>query len=178
MKILVETERLLLRELLPSDKEGIFHLDSDMDVHEFLGKNPIKTIEEAQNIIDFVRLEYQENGIGRWAVILKETNEFIGWAGLKLVTENINGHQNFYDLGYRFIKYFWQKGYGFEAAKACLEYAFYEMKLQTVYAHTMVGNEGSKRILEKIGMKNTGTFFHGDYECLWFELNKYDYQND
>lgn len=178
MKIIIETERLLLRELLPSDKEGIFHLDSDMDVLEYLGKNPIKTIEEAQNIIEFVRLQYHENGIGRWAVLLKENHEFIGWAGLKLIKENINGHQNFYDLGYRFIKSFWQKGYGYEAAKACLDYAFNVMHLENVYAHAMIGNEGSKRILEKIGMKNTGTFFHDNDECVWFELNKKEYRND
>ncbi len=126
---------------------------------EFLGKNPIKTIEEAQKVIDFVRLQYQENGIGRWAVLLKENHEFIGWAGLKLVKEEINGHKDFYDLGYRFIKNFWQKGYGYEAAKACLDYAFTEMHLKNVYAHAMIGNEGSKRILKKIGMQNTGTFF-------------------
>lgn len=175
MKIIIETERLLIRELLPSDKEGIFHLDSDMDVHEFLGKNPIKTIEEAQNVIDFVRLQYQENGIGRWAVLLKENHEFIGWAGLKLVKEEINGHKDFYDLGYRFIKNFWQKGYGYEATKACLDYAFTEMHLKNVYAHAMIGNEGSKRILEKIGMRNTGTFFDEEDECVWFEISREDY---
>lgn len=176
MHIKVETERLIMRELLPSDKEGIFHLDSDMDVHEYLGKNPIKTMEDAQTIIEYVREQYKENGIGRWAVLKKDTNEFIGWAGLKFVKERINGHEDFYDLGYRFIKYFWQKGFGYEAAKGCLEYGFDEMNLETIYAHAMVGNVGSIRILEKIGMKNKGTFVHGGDECIWFELNKKDYQ--
>jgi len=77
----IETERLYIRELLPEDEEGMFEMDSDPEVHRFVGQRPIKTHEEAHNTINFIRKQYEDNGIGRWAVIEKETNGFIGWTG-------------------------------------------------------------------------------------------------
>lgn len=53
-----------------------------------------------------VRQQYVDNGIGRWAVVEKESGLFIGWAGLKIET-NVNDHASFYDLGYRFLPEFW-----------------------------------------------------------------------
>ena len=56
-----------------------------------------------------IRQQYIDNGIDRWAIINKETNDFIGWTGLKFVTETTNNHINFYDLGYRLIEKYWAK---------------------------------------------------------------------
>lgn len=95
MKTHLETDRLILRELLPTDDLGMFELDSNSEVHKFLGKKPIKHIDESRQMIENIRKQYAENGIGRWAVILKDTNEFIGWSGIKLITDSINNHQNF-----------------------------------------------------------------------------------
>lgn len=53
-------------------------LDNNPNVNKYLGNNPVKSIEESKKIIENVHKQYQENGIGRFAVILKETNEFIG----------------------------------------------------------------------------------------------------
>src|SRR5688572_121541 len=111
MKEFVETERLLLREMLPSDYQGIFELDSDPDVHTYLGKDPITDFQQAKNVIDFIQKQYLENGIGRWAVIEKQTKAFVGWSGLKLIKEKTNGHVDHYDLGYRFIRKYWGRGY-------------------------------------------------------------------
>lgn len=145
----IETERLLLREILPSDAEGMFLLDSNPNVHEFLGKQPVISIEESRKYITNIRKQYLENGIGRYAVILKETNAFIGWCGIKFITEPENGHVNFYEIGYRFIENYWGKGYGYEAAKAWLNYGFNTMNITTMYASANIENVGSRRILEK-----------------------------
>ena len=64
MKVHLETDRLIIRELEEYDAEGIFELDSDPEVHEFLGKKTIKTINEAHKVIDFIRKQYVSNGIG------------------------------------------------------------------------------------------------------------------
>lgn len=106
MRIFVETDRLILRELLPQDELGMFELDSDPEVHRFLGNQPIKDIERIREVITFVRQQYVDNGIGRWAMVEKHTNQFIGWTGLKLVKEEFNHHINYYDLGYRLIRKF------------------------------------------------------------------------
>nr|WP_240768670.1 GNAT family N-acetyltransferase [Olivibacter sp. XZL3] len=81
----------------------MYELDSDPEVHKYLGNNPIKDKDQVPGIIDFIRKQYIEHGIGRWAVVDKQTNDFIGWAGLKYITEETNGQKNYYDLGYRLI---------------------------------------------------------------------------
>ena len=86
MKFYLETDRLILRDLKETDVEGMFALDSDKKVHQYLGNNPIKTKLEAEKNIQFILNQYKELGIGRFACIEKSSGEFIGWSGLKLNT--------------------------------------------------------------------------------------------
>jgi ribosomal-protein-alanine N-acetyltransferase len=170
MKIQIETERLILRELVPSDAEAMFLLDSNQNVHQYLGNNPVKSIEECQNYIVNIRNQYVQNGIGRYAVELKETNEVIGWAGIKFITEPENNHVNFYEIGYRFQEAHWGKGYGYEAAKAWLDFGFNEMNIPKMYASVNKENVASKKILEKIGLQITSEFQWNGIPCFWLEL--------
>ncbi|HTG66903.1 MAG TPA: GNAT family N-acetyltransferase [Flavobacterium sp.] len=170
MNITIETERLILRELLLTDDEGMYRLDSNPNVHKFLGNQPIISIKESKQNIDYIRNQYLKNGIGRYAVILKKTNEFIGWSGIKYITERENGHINFYEIGYRFIEEHWGKGYGYESAKAWLDYGFKTMKIQTIYASVNIENFGSRKILEKIGMQQKNEFDWNGIPCIWYEL--------
>src|SRR5689334_14285347 len=107
MKIFLETERLLLRELLPTDEAAMFAMDSDPEVHRYLGNKPVQKREQSRELIAFVRQQYVDNGIGRWAVVEKETGDFVGWSGLKLAPGPTNGRTNYYDLGYRFLRRYW-----------------------------------------------------------------------
>lgn len=170
MKKIIETERLYFRELAESDDVGMFSLDSDPEVHEFLGKKPVKTIEEAREVIRFIRQQYIDNGIGRWAIIEKETGSFIGWGAFKFVTDLVNGHINYYDLGYRFIKSAWGKGYATESAKAAIAYGFNELKLPVIYAYADQGNVGSQSVLMKCGFLEKGLFDDEGIPHFWFEL--------
>jgi ribosomal-protein-alanine N-acetyltransferase len=168
MKSFIETERLILREMIPSDDAGMFELDSNPEVHRFLGKKPVKHIDESRLMIQNLRKQYVENGIGRWAVILKETNEFIGWSGIKLITDSINSHQNFYEIGYRFIPKYWGKGYATEAGLAFVHFAFNEIKADALYAYADSGNLDSRHILEKIGMRYVNSFEYEGEEHVWY----------
>ena len=170
MKKSIETERLLLREMLTTDDAGMFELDSNPEVHRYLGNRPVKNIDESLVYIENLRKQYIENGIGRWAVILKETNEFIGWSGIKLITDSINNHQNFYEIGYRFIPKHWGKGYATEAGLAFVDYAFHEMKVDTLYAYADAGNSASKNILEKLGLQYVNSFEYEGEEEVWYEM--------
>jgi RimJ/RimL family protein N-acetyltransferase len=180
MKVFVETERLILREILPTDIEGMFELDSDPEVHKYLGNNPIKTKEEASKAISFIRQQYVERGVGRWAVIEKTTGEFIGWSGIKLNAkgEELNGKVNFYDVGYRFIPRYWGKGYATESAIAALKYGFETMKLKTIVGAADLDNIGSNKVLKKIGLKFCNEFIYDDIPCNWYELNNEDYAKE
>ncbi|SHG42093.1 GNAT family N-acetyltransferase [Flavobacterium johnsoniae] len=170
MKNPIETERLLLRELLLSDVDGMFELDSNPNVHLFVGNNPVKNIEQSVEYIHFVQKQYKDFGTGRWAVILKETNEFLGWSGIKFITDEINGHTNFYEIGYRFIEKHWGKGYATEAGKAFVNYAFNEMKVDALYAYADAGNENSRKILEKLGLHYVNSFEHEGEIEVWYEI--------
>ena len=178
MKFYLETERLILREIQETDIDGMFELDSDKEVHKYLGNNPISTKEQAKVAIGFIIKQYKELGIGRFACIEKSSGKFIGWSGLKLNTgeiEALNGHQNFIDIGYRFIPKYWGKGYGYESAFACLEFGFNKMNYDTIYGAAEIENVGSNKILSKIGLHFVNEFIYENVKVNWYKLNKSDY---
>lgn len=178
MKFYLETERLILREFRESETEGIFELDSNAEVHKYLGNNPITTYKQAEDIITFFEEQYKERGIGRFAAFEKESGEFIGWSGLKLNTgekEELNGFTDFIDIGYRFIPRFWGKGYASESAFACLDFGFKEMNYDIIYGAADVENIGSNKILQKIGLQFVNKFDYKGVDVNWYELKKSDY---
>ncbi len=170
MKIFVETPRLILREILPDDVDGFFELDSDPEVHKYLGNKPVSDKSELIKVINFVRQQYEENGIGRWAIIDKASNSFIGWAGLKFVQELTNNHINYHDLGYRLIRKYWGKGYATEAALASLNYGFEVMQLQDIFAAAHIHNQASNSILKKVGFNFLETFIDEDEVNNWYKI--------
>jgi ribosomal-protein-alanine N-acetyltransferase len=172
MKIFAETERLILREILPTDVDGMFELDSDPEVHRYLGNNPVTHKDQIIDVINSIRKQYIDNGIGRWAIIDKKTNAFMGWAGLKFVTELTNNHQNYYDLGYRLIRKYWRQGIATETAIISLEYAFRNLNIEEVYAAASIENEGSNKILKKVGLQFIETFYHDDIKCNWYKIDR------
>lgn len=172
MKIHIETQRLLIREIRDEDVNGIFELDTDPEVHKYLGNKPIISMEQAAAVIKFIQQQYTENGIGRWAVVEKKSNQFIGWTGLKLITEKINDHINYYDLGYRFIRKYWGNGYATETAIATLSYAFDTLRLPAVYAMADVKNEASNTVLKKAGLQFIETFDYEGEAHNWFKIIK------
>ena len=178
MKYQLETKRLIIREIRETDLEGMYKLDSNTEVHKYLGNNPIKTKEEAKNAIQFIRDQYKERGIGRFAVIEKKSDEFIGWSGFKLnkgEKETLNGFDNFIDIGYRFIPKYWKKGYGLEAAIACLDLGFKTLKYDIIYGAADLENIGSNKILQKIGLKFVNEFEYDSVKVNWYQLKKENY---
>ena len=177
MNFFAETERLLLREILPTDIDGMYELDSDPEVHSYLGNKPVNNKEEVIDIINFIRQQYTDNGIGRWAIIDKKTNVFMGWAGLKLITNETNHHKNYYDLGYRLIKKYWGQGIATEAAIATLQYAFEKLNTNEVYAIADSDNTGSNKILKKIGFTFIEEFNLDGVKHNWYKIDKTEYLN-
>ncbi|QDP84536.1 GNAT family N-acetyltransferase [Chryseobacterium sp. SNU WT5] len=180
-KIFIETSRLLLREIIAEDVEMIYLLDSNAKVMKYLGVKPVTTKAESEKTIKNIRKQYKENGIGRWAVIEKESNLLIGWSGLKVLTEPINGFKNVYEIGYRFLPEYWGKGYATEAGKAVLDYGFNLMNLDIIYACADIKNGDSCRILkDKLGFAEKGTFVDDvdNAICQWYELTKEKYSKN
>lgn len=179
MKFYFETERLILREVLESDTQAMFKLDSDPIVHKYLGKNPIKTTNQANANINFIRAQYKQHGIGRLATIEKSSGLFMGWSGIKLnigKKESLNNRTNFYDIGYRLIPRFWGQGYATESSIKMLDYGFNKMKIDTIFGAADVQNTGSNKVLQKIGLNFIEEFIFKQEKINWYELNKKDYE--
>lgn len=171
MIIYAETERLLLREVLPEDVDGFYELDSDPKVHRYLGNKPVISRKECEEVIEFIRWQYHTYGIGRWTIIYKPDNRFAGWTGLKWVTENVNNHTNFHDLGYRLIRRYWGQGIATESALPSIEYAFNTLKIQNLYAAAHIDNQGSNSILKKVGFNFQEQFLYDVAPHNWYHMN-------
>ncbi len=148
MNIIIETERLLLRTFTMSDGQLIYELNKDPDVTRYTG-DPVKDTAHAVLVLEQVIIpQYTMYNHGRWAVHIKNTLGFIGWCGLKNRPE-----RNEVDLGYRFIKSSWGKGYATEAAAACIKYGFKKLHLPRIVGRAMPDNTASLKVLEKCGMQ-------------------------
>jgi len=163
------TERLILRPVQESDQQGFFELDSDPLVHTYI-KCQISTPEEALANIHHVQRQYDAIGLGRVSIIHRKTGEFVGWAGLKYET-GIR-ETPYFDLGYRLKRAFWGQGIGTEAARESLRFGFEDLKLDQICAAAHVDNEGSNRILTKLGMDQTETFDFEGAPHHWYSINR------
>jgi ribosomal-protein-alanine N-acetyltransferase len=151
MNVVIETPRLLLRDFTKDDARLLFQLNLDPEVINYT-QDPIRDEEHAREILEQVILpQYVLYNHGRWAVHLRAGLNFIGWAGLKFIPERKE-----VDLGYRFTKNAWGKGYATEAAFACIKYGFERLGINSIVGRAMPANIGSINVLEKCGMEYRG----------------------
>lgn len=168
----LETERLIIREVLETDEADFFEMDADPEVHRYIDNKPVLHHEQIRDIIRMLRQQYADNGIARWAVTDKHTGEWLGWAGLKYFREPLNGYIDFYELGYRFKRKHWGKGLATEASRAILAYAFQYLPMSAIYAITHPDNERSGHVLTKLGFALTGVADYMGQPVNWFELSR------
>jgi RimJ/RimL family protein N-acetyltransferase len=174
-KMILETDRLLMRKFEETDFERMFLMDSNPEVMKYVGMSPLSDAHESKKIIKIIQQQYIDNGTGRLAVIEKETGLLIGWSGLKLLTQEVNGYNHIYELGYRFLPEYWGKGYASESAKASLDFGFNDLKADTIYAYAHFQNEASHHILRKVGFQKTSEFEEPDGICFWYEIKSENY---
>ncbi len=147
MKPITETERLLLRELAPDDAKDFYNLNLNPSVIKYTGDKAFQNIDEAKEFLENYQ-DYRLNGYGRWAVISKDNNEFLGWCGLKYSSST-----NETDIGFRFFEHYWNKGFATESARACIDYGFEKLNLNRIVGRAMLENKASVNVLEKIGLQ-------------------------
>ena len=148
MTKLLTTERLYLKEFTIDDAQLLIDLNSDPEVTRYTGDGPVKDLTEAKRILTDIIFPQYKNKMGRWAVYLNSTDEFIGWCGVKYVED-----EKEYDLGYRFYKKHWGKGYASEAASAVMDYALNTLQLKEIIGRAAIDNKASIAVLKKMGMK-------------------------
>lgn len=171
--MIAETDKLILRELTTLDAKHFFKLNSDPEVMLFTGDDPFQSVTEAEHFLEHYS-HYSEHGFGRWAVIRKSDNEFIGWCGLKMHQPTLRIKTNNYvDIGFRFFRKYWGQRYATEAARKSLELGFSRFGLKEIIGRTAKENIGSIKVLEKIGLSY---FKNGECEgiedALYYRIAK------
>lgn len=146
---ITETERLIIREMVPSDLDALCKILCDEEVMCTAYESAF-SIEEAQNWMNRHFRRYEEYGFGLWAVVLKETNEMIGQCGLTMQSWR---ERELLEIGYLFQKAYWHKGYATEAALACKEYAFSVLNASSVYSMIRDTHIASQNVAVRNGMK-------------------------
>lgn len=145
--MILETERLYLRELVPSDFESLCKILKDKDtMYAYEGAF---NDDEVQEWLDRQIARYQKWGFGLWAVVLKETNEMIGQCGLTMQPWK---ESEVLEIGYLFERSYWHRGYATEAAKTCKKYAFETLNATEVCSIIRDTNFASQNVAIRNGM--------------------------
>lgn len=148
-KIMIETERLIIREMVQSDLDALCEILCDEEVMHAAYERAF-SVEEAQGWLNRHLKRYADYGFGLWAVVLKETNKMIGQCGLTMQNWR---DQEILEIGYLFQKAYWHNGYATEAAIACKEYAFSVLNASSVYSTIRDTHIASQNVAVRNGMK-------------------------
>ncbi len=146
--MVIETERLLLREFTHEDFPALFEIFSDPETMRHYPK-PFDE-NRTKDWIEWNLQNYKDNGFGLWAVVLKKTGDFIGDCGLTI--QNIDGDL-LPEIGYHINKKYWRRGFGSEAARAVRDWAFEHTEYDCLYSYMKYTNIGSYSTAIANGMK-------------------------
>jgi RimJ/RimL family protein N-acetyltransferase len=160
MKVVLETERLLLRHFTEADADALLLMEKEPDVLRYVGRKPLADVDAYRNKIQSVFLPYYDKpgGYGAWANIEKASGAFVGGCSLRpgldsdLVTEMAFGPDDV-ELGFGLRKPSWGKGYATEIVKALVRRACTELGAISLVACVTIDNLASVRVLEKAGLR-------------------------
>ena len=172
----LETPRLYLRRLTPADRPGLCAILQDPQVmyayeHAFSSQEVDQWLEK--------QLErYAQDGLGLWAVLLKENGALIGQCGL--TWQSIPG-QTVLEVGYLFARAYWHRGFATEAAIGCRDYAFTHLPVTEIYSIIRDNNLPSQQVARRNGMSPVGTivkhYYHVDMPHLLFRITRKEWRS-
>jgi RimJ/RimL family protein N-acetyltransferase len=142
----ISTDRLVLREFEAQDAEALYALNSDPEVLRYTGDDPFPDVKAAADFIAAYN-HYRKHGFGRWAVVARDDDAFMGFCGLRH-----NPSDGSVDLGFRLFRDYWARGYATEAAQAALQAGFERFRLEEITGRAMRENLPSITVLQKLGM--------------------------
>lgn len=169
--MILETERLSLREMTDEDFKDLCEILQDAETmhayeHAF-------SDEESWDWLHRQQARYKKDGFGLWAVISKETGEFVGQCGLTM--QDAEGEQ-VPEIGYLFKRKHWHKGYATEAAAGCKAYAFGVLGLDRIYSIIRDNNTASQNVALRNGMTPQKTvvkhYYNMDMPHIIYSVDK------
>jgi len=168
---IIETERLIVRKLLPGDEEAFFLLNSDEEIMRYI--RPVKNREESDLFFKEVLSKADEDPLfGRWMVFQKKSGDFIGTFSIIPFQDSGKMH-----MGYALLSTQWGNGYATELTFAGLEYVFTKTDLHLVYAYTEEPNQASQKVLLKTGFIQSGSIPEEEKLLIEFRMTKEEYKS-
>jgi ribosomal-protein-alanine N-acetyltransferase len=162
----LETARLTLRWFTDEDVQVMFDLNSDPEVIKYAESTPTRTLQEAKERLEEGPLsDYRKYGYGRFAVVLKETGDVIGFCGIKYLPEI-----NLPEIGYRYLKEYWGRGIGTEAARVCVGFARDDLEIEKLVALIIPENVASIGVAEKLGMGRGALIRIDGVDAIQYEM--------
>lgn len=150
---------MILRRFTPADVDSLARLHGDAEVMRYIGDPAPQAVVESSTLPAVLR-EYAElpAGMGRFAA---DAPDFVGWFSLRPAT-SVGLDPGDVELGYRLLPSYWGRGLATRGARLLVRRAFAELGVAKVVATTMAVNTGSRRVLEKAGLRHVHTF-HADW---------------
>lgn len=156
----LETERLILREVTEQDAEAIFRFRSDPVVQQY-NDDPYTTLEQAYDLIAWMRDGFKAGNVLEWGLALKSSPQtVIGLCGFGYWDQ---AHRRAV-LGYDLARDSWGTGLMPEAARRIIRFGFEEMDLNRIHADSSAENTAGIRVLEKLGFEREGVLHEHYYE--------------
>jgi RimJ/RimL family protein N-acetyltransferase len=167
----LETARLRLRMFTPEDCEELSLITSDPVVMEHIADGRPLSEEETRFNLDSIINGFKRRGFGRWALINKERDRLIGYCGLASTIGEVG-----VEIAYLLARPYWGLGLASEAASACLRYGFEELQLDAIAGLTRPGNDRSRRVLERLGMKYLRHAYYHGYDCVHYSIARSEFR--
>lgn len=158
---ILETERLILRELTENDAQSVLNCFSNEDVLRYYGQNPLSSVNQVKQIIRHFAINYNEKRGIKWGIKIKGKEGIIGTIGI----QDWSIEHKRADISYALFPEYWGNGYATEAVREVLSFGFKELDLTRIGAIVFVENTGSNQLLTKLGFEKEGV------------LKNYMYQN-
>lgn len=164
----IVTERIHLRRFTRDDLDDLHRILSDPDVVRYLGTGQPVTKQETETALSSIIRHWETHGMGRWALINRDTGELIGYGGLR----SLEGAP---ELVYCLARNSWGMGLATETARACLEYGFRVRQFRRIVAVTKPENMRSRRVLERTGMICEGSARYYNLDVVQYGLSRESY---
>jgi RimJ/RimL family protein N-acetyltransferase len=146
------TARLRLRPWRAADVDALAAINADPEVMRWIGDGSARDRAATAAEIAATRQLWRDRGVGRFAVELRDTGELAGLTGMA-VPDDVPDVMPAVEIGWRFARAHWGRGFATEAARAALRFAFDDAGLERLVGVHVVGNDASARIMRKLGMR-------------------------
>ncbi|MBK8551736.1 MAG: GNAT family N-acetyltransferase [Ignavibacteria bacterium] len=148
----LETERLILREITPGDVREIFAIRSSEEAMKYFGHNVYTSLTEADDMINAIVNGFKNKEGIRWGITLKGSEKLIGSGGpWRLLKEHLRC-----EIGYDLLPQYWKKGIMTEALREIIKFCFDKMNMHSIEANVDPDNIASVKLLEKLGFEKEG----------------------